>query len=194
MIKNMTNEKRGLLTIIKDSGKRSYNGHVLWETKCECGNIKYLTKDNFLRNKSCGCKKTESQSKSLRQKLNRGGFGEIYATHWNGLIKNAKSRNLEFTISAEYAWNLFLSQNRKCFLTGIELMFAKKCWSKETTASLDRIDSTKGYIEGNVQWVHKNINMMKQEYSVEKFLDWCKLVVKHNNLICEKPFEQITEQ
>ena len=32
------------------------------------------------------------------------------------------------------------------------------------TASLDRIDSTKGYVRGNIQWVHKDINWFKRDY------------------------------
>ena len=46
----------------------------------------------------------------------------------------------------------------------------------KNTASLDRIDSSKGYVEGNVQWVHKMINMSKQQYSQEEFIDMCKAV------------------
>jgi len=41
------------------------------------------------------------------------------------------------------------------------------------TASLDRIDSSKGYIEGNVQWVHKMVNMSKQQYTQEEFINMC---------------------
>jgi hypothetical protein len=76
-----------------------------------------------------------------------------------------------------------LKQNRKCKISGVPLVFSKKCWGKDTTVSLDRIDSTRGYIESNVQWVHKNINMMKQEYTTEKFLDWCVKICLHNHLL-----------
>jgi hypothetical protein len=45
--------------------------------------------------------------------------------------------------------------------------------------SVDRIDSLRGYVEGNVQWVHKKINIMKNVYSQEEFIILCKQVVKH---------------
>jgi hypothetical protein len=48
------------------------------------------------------------------------------------------------------------------------------------TASLDRIDSSKGYEEGNIQWVHKHINFMKRTYSQEYFIDMCKKVADNN--------------
>ena len=68
---------------------------------------------------------------------------------------------------------LFLKQNRKCALTGQSIFFAKTTRehdSKQTTASLDRIDSNNGYIEGNVQWVHKKLNMMKQAMPDQEFI------------------------
>lgn len=37
------------------------------------------------------------------------------------------------------------------------------------TASLDRIDSTKGYVEENVQWVHKDVNFMKSNLTEQRF-------------------------
>jgi archaellum component FlaC len=45
--------------------------------------------------------------------------------------------------------------------------------------SLDRIDSKLGYIEGNVQWLHKDVNYMKQEYSQEYYIDICKKVANN---------------
>lgn len=86
-----------------------------------------------------------------------------------------------------------MKQNKKCALTGDIIYFPTRCWSRDGTASLDRIDSSKGYTKENVQWVHKDINMMKQEYTTEVFLGWCKKVVEHNNLLCPKPFENINK-
>jgi hypothetical protein len=33
------------------------------------------------------------------------------------------------------------------------------------TARLDMIDPAKGYVEGNVQWIHKDIQAMKGDFS-----------------------------
>lgn len=44
------------------------------------------------------------------------------------------------------------------------------------TASLDRIDNSKGYEEGNIQWVHKDVNFMKRTYSQEYFIKLCTLI------------------
>jgi hypothetical protein len=188
MINNLKGTRIGVFHILEDSGQRATggSGSVLWLAKClMCGNTKLLTKQQMGRYQSCGCKSRDLQSISLRKSLNRGGYGDIYATHWDVIKKNAKQRNIPFNISAKYAWKLFLEQDRKCALTGVPLKFSTRCWSRDATASLDRIDSSrnKGYIRGNVQWVHKNINMMKQEYSTGLFFDWCVKVCLHNNLL-----------
>lgn len=70
-------------------------------------------------------------------------------------------------------------QHKRCALTGVEIEFGT-AWNKVCTASLDRIDSNEGYIEGNVQWVHKAINLMKRDMTDAEFLDWCKRVVLHS--------------
>lgn len=49
---------------------------------------------------------------------------------------------------------------------------------EEQTASLDRIDSSKGYIPGNVQWVHKDVNKMKLALSEKRLLELCTLIVQ----------------
>ena len=37
-------------------------------------------------------------------------------------------------------------------------------------ASLDRIDSSKGYLVDNIEWVHKDVNKAKMALSKEDFL------------------------
>ena len=108
------------------------------------------------------------------------GYEEISGSHWCNIKRCAKSRNIQFDITIDYIWNLFIKQERKCFFSGVLLSFGKCCKDKiNRTASLDRIDSSKGYIEGNVQWVHKDINCMKMKLSNQEFINFCSLV--HNN-------------
>ncbi len=111
------------------------------------------------------------------------GHGDIIGTKWAGIKNGALSRGLEFNISIEFAWNLFLKQNRLCALSGIPLVFAtsvKEHIESICTASLDRIDSSIGYIENNVQWVHKDINNMKWTLSQDRFIELCKKVSENN--------------
>jgi hypothetical protein len=47
-------------------------------------------------------------------------------------------------------------------------------------ASLDRIDSSKGYVEDNVQWIHKELNCLKMDIPENKLIKWCELIYLHN--------------
>jgi hypothetical protein len=147
-----------------------------------CGNTFRLnTYEIFKSNqKSCGC-----IFKSKAYKLshpNRTGYQEISGNFWYELKQNAKVRNIEFDLKIEDLWELLEFQNMKCKLSGICIGFGLENGMnsrKDTTASLDRIDSKKGYTIDNVQWVHKRINMMKQSLSDDDFIFFCKAVANN---------------
>ena len=106
------------------------------------------------------------------------GYEEINGRYWYSIHHSAKLRNLEFNITLQDVWNLFIQQNRKCALTGVDIIFKSVGENQnEQTASLDRIDSTKGYVLSNIQWVHKVVNRMKTNLSLNEFKNWCKLIV-----------------
>ena len=107
------------------------------------------------------------------------GYKEISGTFWYTFINSAKVRNIDVEIDINYIWDLFLKQNRKCALSGEDIYFPKM-WAEKGTASLDRIDSSKGYIKGNVQWVHKYVNLMKNRLTQEYFLELCNKITKYS--------------
>lgn len=111
------------------------------------------------------------------------GYEEISGGHWCDIRKSAKrrSRKIEFNITIEEAWDLYIKQNRKCALSGVDIWFSPIGGRrhKKTTASLDRIDSSLGYSVDNCQWVHKEVNMMKMSLKEEKFIKWCELIFKN---------------
>lgn len=127
--------------------------------------------------KKLGLKNKHIKSKAVHWK----GYKDITGTYWGGLIKSAKDRNIEFNIDIAYVWNLFISQNEKCALSGIDIKFNQHSQHFKTsqTASLDRIDSSKGYVEGNVQWVHKTVNKMKMDIKEKEFINFCELIASN---------------
>jgi hypothetical protein len=110
------------------------------------------------------------------------GVGELAGAYITELkSRSEKKRDLEFNISTEYIWNLLVKQDFKCALTG-EPITVSKNWRKEKfTASLDRIDSTKGYVVGNVQWLHKTVNKLKSNFPEDQLLYWVEKIYNHNN-------------
>lgn len=96
---------------------------------------------------------------------------------WNSIKRGAKYRNLVFAISMEDVWNLFINQKEKCALSGRNIKFDKIKY--KNTASVDRIDSKKGYLKDNIQIVHKKINRFKMAFSEEELLEMCKDIVQN---------------
>lgn len=124
------------------------------------------------KTKSCGCLFNINRAKSGYSKKRTGGQ-YISGTCLSSFIDGAKERNIEWNLSIEYLDKLLLEQNFLCALSGKPLIYG---YMKpvEYTISLDRIDSTKGYIEGNVQWVHKHLNIMKLNHSQDYFIEICR--------------------
>jgi hypothetical protein len=152
---------------------------LICKWKCDCGNE---VVSNFYairrgNKKTCGCYLTMKKENNPKWT----GVGEMPGKFWNVLTFRAKNRNLELNITKEYLWKLFLKQNRKCALTGEPLKFCSGWSSHNGTASVDRIDSNKGYIKGNVQWVHQDVNFMKQDFSMDYFLELCRKVCRYTS-------------
>lgn len=150
-----------------------------WMCQCKCGKLKEFPAHRLinLESRTCGCRLTRSGANTGKW----SGFEEITGSFWCRVKLNAEKRHIEFNIDIEYAWDIFVKQERKCVLSGIPIGFGKlyKNISK-TTASLDRIDSSKGYIKNNIQWVHKDINKMKSNLNQEAFIRYCYMVVDHD--------------
>ena len=117
--------------------------------------------------------KCAAKKRGLENHL-QSSYEELYRFKYNKLQRNAQSRNIEFSLSKEYLWNLYIAQNKKCAITGDDL-------PELDEASLDRIDSNLGYVEGNVQWVTKQANLSKHIMTMQELYDFCEKVLKHAN-------------
>lgn len=153
---------------VKNLSDQKIWGTYYWNCLCKCGNYKLVSSSQLKRGivRSCGCIKSEG---NLQGKF----IGEITGSFFSSLYNLAKHRGIEFSLTKEYIWNLFLEQNRQCIYSGLEIKFVNQYRENKSnrTASLDRIDSNKGYIEGNVQWVHKDVQFMKYTLSEQRFLE-----------------------
>ena len=109
------------------------------------------------------------------------GVGELSSDLYTTIKINARDRNLDFDLEIEYLWDIFLKQNRKCALSGLDIHLNEKCGDKKfKTATLDRINSNIGYLNGNVQWVHRDINKMKSNFPENYLIKLCELIYKKN--------------
>jgi len=141
--------------------------------RCKCGVVKsvfshYLTSGT---SRTCGCSKHFTGSKHNSWK----GCGDITGHYFAHIRTQAKIRKLKFDVTVEQLWELFEKQKNKCNLSDIPIdLFVNR--RKIRTASLDRIDNSKGYTIDNVQWVHKDINYMKRILSQQQLINYCNLI------------------
>lgn len=170
------------MKITSKSKDRSYRCICL----CDCGRKSEAVPNYLIKGitKTCGDKDCEfhrqEYSNSGEKNIKYTGYKEISGQKFASYRCGAIRRGYNFDVKIEYLWNLFLEQNRKCKLTGLNIFFGKTNTS-ECTASLDRIDSNLGYIESNVMWVHKDVNFMKNDYELDYFISICKLISTNSN-------------
>jgi hypothetical protein len=135
--------------------KSSRNGSIN-RYECElCG-----IQDDFLEQKIKKCKCKPKSLDYIWKEINRCATGE-----------KCGRKPLKMDIDKEYIFTLFNSQDGKCALSGEEIILG-------VNASLDRKNSSLGYIKGNLHWVHKDVNLIKGMFSVSRFIEVCKNVEK----------------
>ena len=185
--KNRIGEKFGYL-IIK-SFTQNEKSTKEWRAICvctNCGNDQFETSiQNILRGlvTSCGCRRDQYSKISGSNNVNWTGCGELRGQVWSCWRRRAKKRGQEFTVTIEEAWDLYIAQDKKCALTGMPIYFSILTKSKKgMTASLDRIDSDKGYTLENIQWLHKDVNVIKNAFSQEYFINICRLISNNKQL------------
>lgn len=86
--------------------------------------------------------------------------------------------NIEgYDLTPEYIQELLEKQEYKCYYTKIQLEIG----SKLTNPTLDRIDSSKGYLQGNVVICTEVINSMKNDLTIEEFKSQLDLLCANKN-------------
>ncbi len=160
-------QKFGKLTLVKPIAvQNSRVSH--WLCLCECGNERPWTHNAiWYASKKCRCEEVKS-------------YREISGSFFSSMRFGAKKRNLNFDVTVEEIYELFEKQQGKCALSGVDIVLSLNY--KFKTASLDRIDSSKGYTLSNIQWIHKNLNEMKSDYSQEEFIDWARKIAAYRAL------------
>jgi len=163
----------GELVVVATAPKKKHSN--FWLCRCSCGKDHFqVSTGNLLSGNttSCGCRKNLSGVGSVSWK----GKTALSVRYWHIIQNNAAKRGIFVGITIDDAWDVFVLQDGKCALTGWDITLGSSLYQ---TASLDRIDSSKGYERGNIQWLHKNVNRAKNTLSQSGFVDMCKSVALH---------------
>ena len=165
-------------TVLPDRPRCGY-----WLCRCDCGTEKYIASVNMKATKSCGCLNSE------QARLNAAKGGEavkikdrvefLLTRVIKGYKVNAKTRG--------FSWNLSRDKVRELILADCEYCGSGPTNTWRTTNrqgeteelhynGIDRIDSARGYEDGNVVPCCKLCNTGKMNLTLPEFQDWIRRV------------------
>jgi len=103
-----------------------------------------------------------------------------------GLFRSLKysRKDFDWEIDSQYVEQLWDKQEGKCALSGVFLTWQAGEGRQDFNVSIDRKDSNKGYIIGNIQLVAQRVNIMKHTLGDSEFYWWCKNIT-HNKELCK---------
>lgn len=160
MEKKCTNCERLLPLESFTKNKNSTDGHFY---RCkECENKR---KKEFYYN---GYNKVMSEKQPSRREYNRDYHSkmDVFKLRLRTAKQRARLKGFDFDLTLEHIVELYDKQKGVCYISGVEMTLEKH---SPRTISIDRIDSSKGYIIGNIGLCTDFINQAKSNYSLEEF-------------------------
>jgi len=92
-----------------------------------------------------------------------------------------RKQHLGFNIDIFYLVDLYNKQQGKCAISGVEMTYISGSGRVLTNISIDRIDSSLGYIQGNVQFVCDVVNRMKSDLPIGQLYQWCSTILENHH-------------
>jgi LPS O-antigen subunit length determinant protein (WzzB/FepE family) len=158
------------------AGQKKRNGKNYCSSKC-------FGKFSAANNLSSEWNNSEQNKQHLKQYSNNRK--DEYSS-FRTLLKSCKTRTNksgqakgEFDLDLLYLKELWEKQNGKCAITKVDLKL-ESSYNKNYQASLDRIDSSKGYVKDNVRYISVSANWLKNNLDdnhVMEFIQICRMVV-----------------
>lgn len=204
--KDMSGNRFGKWTLISVSGvkryknKRTLKSTIYWiyKCKCKCGSIREVGYPDLKQGRSTQCrdchikKNIRNSQRAIRNfgkdNPNYRGSKDVPGRWLSRAKSNAAVRNFDFKITLEDMQNQWEKQKGLCFYTGIPLQFTKHERTPgdnfvhiSVIASLDRIDSSKGYHKNNIVWTSKTVNKIKMNLPHNLFVKACEMVYVYSN-------------
>lgn len=114
----------------------------------------------------------------VEENIEDNDFGKFLDYKLSNTKNNAEQRNLDCDIKKEDIIEIYKKQKGKCVFTKNKLTFDRKS-TRKSDLSIDRIDSTKGYTNTNIQLVENRVNISKSDISNVDYIEYCKLVAQN---------------
>ncbi len=142
-----------------------------------------LSRKNFCSRTCVGKNNTKNfgDRKSVYDISRHSGNRNDGYTKFRYHFRNISKRTKELDITVENLKEVWENQKGICPYLGIELhlnSYGKIKKDPITSASLDRIDSSKGYVKGNLQWISRAMNYLKNDMSEQQVFEIMDLIYK----------------
>lgn len=176
-LKNFIGWKFGHSYVTGRWRRKKDSSEILWEMQCSCGSPPtYRSPSHLFRGKRTRCIHCERADRHGIRNPRYRGTSDIPRDVLGRIERGCKNRSKDIHshLSLEdlqLAWD---RSGGRCAYTGLPIEIKK-------TASVDRIDSNKDYTPDNIQFVHKDVNRMKQDFTEEYFLSLCTAIVNNRN-------------
>ena len=148
--------------VVLSRAENHRNGAIRWLCRCDCGKEILIQSSNLTRKKytrSCGCYRVGTTSLNGRK---HGLTGTAEYTMLGRVKHRAKKRGLAFNLDVED-----IKIPAHCPVLGIPLR-ASDLISSDNSPSLDRFDSSLGYVKGNVLVISKRANAIKSNATADE--------------------------
>jgi hypothetical protein len=147
-------------------------------------------KTKFYCSRSCASKASVDHLKKYAGQFNHNliasnRYDKYSDFRWyiKNVIKNSKKRNQTYDVDLEYLYSLWNKQNGICPFTKQKIELRTHNYThienRPYQASLDRIDSSIGYLKGNVQFISIAANHAKGNLSHEDMILFCNLIYEN---------------
>lgn len=159
---DLTGQRYGRLIAVRPAEKTVFGTHTKWHCVCDCGNT-VVVSSAHLRNgntKSCKCLRRELRSAKM---MTHGETSSIRGQMINGVRKRAKEKGLDFNIEIT---DIIVPD--VCPLLNIP-MFKDGLKLGPNSPTVDRIDSSLGYVKGNIWVISHRANMIKNAATFDEF-------------------------
>lgn len=166
--------ERDLGLTIKKNGPRS---PTLWvsDTEIECSSchkvnhfsVHRLIKPNLpYRYTTC------DPCRLLERNLKEKPLKYTWKNKTSSLKSNALRRKVPFDLSPEYLEFVYELQKCSCIYTGIPISIDNRSGIHSESLSVDRFDTSQGYIEGNILLCSNRANAIKRDQTTEELQKW----------------------
>jgi hypothetical protein len=164
--------------------------------KCSCGTLRLFNWKDIRRGKTkgCGCRRNTPELRALAKEraiqfqkegiLNRGYVRKDAKCPFRYILRMLNKPNRKpCNLKIEDLKQVWKQSGGVCPYTNIKLTLPLGSANPNPEisykmASIDRIDSSKGYIKGNIQYISRNINLAKGTLTHQQMLDFMNLIKK----------------